>query len=138
MRTRAPGKRATCGISDDQETAGGPRESATVHAKRATNRYFGEDAGAPVSSGDIREGMRLRILRVAKDRLPLSSSVTDPSVYPVVEKALGIEIVDTRDEVTAVFAADAAARRLFWFSILYLYMLFTVLLAEAAVHRLMS
>lgn len=51
-----------------------------------------DDAGAPVSSGDIREGMRLRILRVAKDRLPLSSSVTDPSVYPVVEKALGIEI----------------------------------------------
>lgn len=51
-----------------------------------------DDAGAPVSSGDIREGMRLRVLRIAKDQLPLSSSVTDPSVYPAVEHALGIDI----------------------------------------------
>jgi uncharacterized protein len=29
---------------------------------------------------------------VAKTRIPLSASVFDPSVYPVVEKALGIEI----------------------------------------------
>jgi len=46
-----------------------------------------------------------------------------------------IDVYRTRSEVRA---ADAAARRLFWFSILYLYMLFTVLLAEAAVHRMMS
>ncbi len=48
--------------------------------------------GEPVSSGDVREGMRLHVLRVAREHLPLSSSVTDPSVYPVVEKALGIDI----------------------------------------------
>lgn len=52
-----------------------------------------DDDGTPVSSGHIRKGMRLCILRVAKDKLPLSSSITDPSVYPVVEKALGIDIV---------------------------------------------
>jgi len=51
-----------------------------------------DDAGVPVSSGDIREGMRLRVLRIARDRLPMSSSVTDPSVYPPVERALGIDI----------------------------------------------
>jgi DUF917 family protein len=51
-----------------------------------------DDDGAPVSSGHIDVGMRLRILRVSKDKLPLSSSITDPSVYPVVEKALGINI----------------------------------------------
>ena len=27
-----------------------------------------------------------------KTRIPLSASVSDPSVYPVVEKALGIDI----------------------------------------------
>ncbi|MCL4746258.1 MAG: DUF917 family protein [Burkholderiaceae bacterium] len=48
--------------------------------------------GEPISSGDVREGMRLHVLRVAKGDLPLSSSVTDPSVYPVVEKALGLDI----------------------------------------------
>jgi hypothetical protein len=34
------------------------------------------------------------VLRVAKDHIPLSSSVTDPSVYPICEKALGISIAD--------------------------------------------
>jgi len=53
-----------------------------------------DEAGQPVSAGHVREGMRLSILRVAKDRIPLSSSVTDPSVYPVVEKALGLSIAD--------------------------------------------
>ncbi len=51
-----------------------------------------DDDGTPVSAGDIREGMRLRVLRVAKDRLPLSSSVRDASVYPPVERALRIDI----------------------------------------------
>ncbi len=35
-------------------------------------------------------------------------------------------------------AADAVAKQLFWFSILYLYMLFAVLLVEASVVRLMA
>ncbi len=46
-----------------------------------------------------------------------------------------VDVYRTRGDVRA---EDAAARRLFWFSIVYLYMLFTVLLAEASVHRLMS
>ncbi|WP_439494973.1 DUF917 domain-containing protein [Bosea sp. (in: a-proteobacteria)] len=48
--------------------------------------------GKPVSVGHISEGMELSILRIAKDKIPLSSSVTDPSVYPVVERALGIDL----------------------------------------------
>jgi DUF917 family protein len=50
--------------------------------------------GVPVSVGEIREGMELLVLRIARDVIPLSSSVSDPSVYPVVEKALGISIAD--------------------------------------------
>lgn len=46
--------------------------------------------GEPVSAGHIREGMTLLLLRVPKDKIPLSSSVTDPSVYPIVENALGM------------------------------------------------
>ena len=34
--------------------------------------------------------------------------------------------------------ADTAARQLFWFSILYLYVLFAVLLGEATVGRMMA
>jgi uncharacterized protein len=48
--------------------------------------------GHPVSAGNVREGDVLSIFRVAKARIPLSASVFDPSVYPVVEKALGIDI----------------------------------------------
>jgi DUF917 family protein len=43
-----------------------------------------DEDGVPVSVGEIRAGMTLSVLRVAKDVIPLSSSVTDPSVYPVV------------------------------------------------------
>lgn len=48
--------------------------------------------GRPVSAGNVRVGDELSIFRVPKTRLPLSASVFDPSVYPVVEKALGIEL----------------------------------------------
>ena len=34
----------------------------------------------------------LSVLRIAKKNIPLSSSATDPSVYPIVEKALGINL----------------------------------------------
>ena len=50
--------------------------------------------GQPVSSGHVREGMELSVLRVPKSKIPLSSSVTDPSVYPIVEKALGMNFTD--------------------------------------------
>ncbi|MBR1221633.1 DUF917 family protein [Bradyrhizobium sp. U87765 SZCCT0131] len=50
--------------------------------------------GEPVSVGELREGDELLVLRIPKSVIPLSSSVTDPSVYPVVEKALGINLTD--------------------------------------------
>jgi DUF917 family protein len=48
--------------------------------------------GAPVSVGHVREGMELAILRIAKNHIPLSASVLDPSVYSVVEEALGLDL----------------------------------------------
>jgi uncharacterized protein len=50
--------------------------------------------GMPVSVGEISEGMELLVVRIAKDVIPLSSSVTDPSVYGVCEKVLGINLTD--------------------------------------------
>lgn len=50
--------------------------------------------GVPVSVGEIGEGMDLLVLRISKDVIPLSSSVTDPSVYGVCEQALGINLSD--------------------------------------------
>jgi len=49
-------------------------------------------AGTPVSAGRVAVGMDLHVLRVAKQHLPLSSSVTDPSVYPIVDNTLGIDV----------------------------------------------
>jgi protoheme IX farnesyltransferase len=48
--------------------------------------------------------------------------------------ALAVRVYLTRDGR----AADTAARQLFWFSILYLYALFAVLLIEATISRVMS
>jgi uncharacterized protein len=48
--------------------------------------------GRPMSIGDIRAGVELSVFHIAKAHLPLSSSVKDPSVYPVCEAALGIPI----------------------------------------------
>jgi uncharacterized protein len=48
--------------------------------------------GRPVSVGQIREGDELAVLHIDKSRVPLSSSVKDAAVYPVVEAALGIPI----------------------------------------------
>lgn len=49
--------------------------------------------GRPVSVGDIHDGQELLVLHVDKRHLPLSSSVKDPSVYPEVEAALGLDLV---------------------------------------------
>jgi DUF917 family protein len=51
-----------------------------------------DPAGEPLSVGQLREGMRVFVLHVPSSRIPLSASVTDPSVYPFVERAMGIEI----------------------------------------------
>jgi len=50
--------------------------------------------GNPVSAGKVREGMEVLIFHVGKHLIPLSSSISDPAVYPPVEKALGINISD--------------------------------------------
>jgi len=49
-------------------------------------------AGVPVSAGRLVEGTPVRILHVPKARIALSASSKDPSVYPPVETALGIDI----------------------------------------------
>jgi DUF917 family protein len=48
--------------------------------------------GEPMSVGQLEVGMRVFLLHVPKTLIPLSSSVKDPSVYPICEKALGIKI----------------------------------------------
>jgi DUF917 family protein len=48
--------------------------------------------GTPLSVGQLEVGMEISVLHVAKTVIPLASSVLDPSVYPSVEKAMGIEI----------------------------------------------
>ncbi|TCL72165.1 DUF917 domain-containing protein [Rhizobium sp. BK251] len=49
--------------------------------------------GEPLSVGQLQEGMHVFILHVPKEIIPLSASVLDPTVYPSVEKAMGIEIM---------------------------------------------
>ncbi|WP_454853657.1 DUF917 domain-containing protein [Rhizobium binxianense] len=49
--------------------------------------------GEPLSVGQLGEGMRVFVLHVPKEIIPLSASVLDPTVYPPVEKAMGIEIM---------------------------------------------
>jgi DUF917 family protein len=48
--------------------------------------------GEPLSVGELREGMEAFVLHVPKEILPLSAGVLDATVYPPVEKAMGIEI----------------------------------------------
>jgi DUF917 family protein len=49
-------------------------------------------AGEPLSVGQLRVGMEVFVLHVPKNILPLGSSVLDPTVYPYVEQAMGIEL----------------------------------------------
>ena len=51
------------------------------------------DTGQPVRIGDLREGQEIAVFSIDKSKLPLSSSVKDPSVYPEVEQALGIDLL---------------------------------------------
>lgn len=48
--------------------------------------------GQPVSAGKVEVGMEIHVLHVPKTLIPLSSSVVDPSVYPHVERTLGIDL----------------------------------------------
>jgi DUF917 family protein len=56
--------------------------------------------GEPLSAGQLREGLQILVLRVAKSTIPLGAGVLDPAVYPSVEKALGIAIADYALTVT--------------------------------------
>jgi uncharacterized protein len=48
--------------------------------------------GEPLSVGQLHLGQRIFVLHVPKTIIPLSASVLDPSVYPAVERAMGIEL----------------------------------------------
>ena len=48
--------------------------------------------GEPLSVGQLEVGMTIFVLHVPKSIIPLASSVLDPTVYPSVEKAMGIEL----------------------------------------------
>jgi DUF917 family protein len=49
--------------------------------------------GLPVSVGHLKKGMDIALFHINKNHIPLSSGVTDRSVYPEVEKVLGIDLV---------------------------------------------
>ncbi|RUT47580.1 DUF917 domain-containing protein [Paenibacillus anaericanus] len=53
---------------------------------------FSLETGLPVSVGHIYEGQEIGVFVIDRSLIPLSSSVKDPSVYPEVEQALGIEL----------------------------------------------
>ena len=50
------------------------------------------ETAEPLSVGQLQVGMKVHILHVPKTIIPLSASVLDPSVYPVCERAMGIEL----------------------------------------------
>jgi uncharacterized protein len=70
------------------EDAGGKRR-ATYPDVIATF----DEAGTPISVGEIHEGMHLLVFWIGKDKIPLSTTVFDPSVYRVAEIALGLDLV---------------------------------------------
>ncbi|WP_337101940.1 DUF917 domain-containing protein [Paenibacillus sp. YIM B09110] len=51
------------------------------------------ETGRPVSVGHIEEGAEIGVFVIDRSLIPLSSSVKDPSVYPEVEQAMGIELL---------------------------------------------
>ena len=50
------------------------------------------EKGEPLSVGQLEVGMKVHILHVPKTLIPLSSSVKDPSVYPICERIMGIDL----------------------------------------------
>lgn len=50
--------------------------------------------GMPLSVGEVEEGMEIFTLHISKNVIPLSASVSDPSVYPSVEKTMNINLSD--------------------------------------------
>lgn len=89
-------------------TVGAGAQAATLHVM---NEYMAvEDAdgrrlatfpdvittldasGEPLSVGQVTVGMQVAVLHVPKSVIPLGAGVLDASVYPPVERAMGIEI----------------------------------------------
>ncbi len=52
-----------------------------------------DPTGEPLSVGQLEVGMDVFVLHIDKRTIPLGAGVLDPSVYPPVEKAMGIEIM---------------------------------------------
>lgn len=48
--------------------------------------------GQPLSASKVVAGMEVLVFHLPKEKIPLSSSVLDPAVYPPVEKTLGIDL----------------------------------------------
>jgi DUF917 family protein len=48
--------------------------------------------GEPLSVGQLAEGMTVFVLQVPKAAIPIASGLLDPTLYPFVETAMGIEI----------------------------------------------
>lgn len=91
----------TLGVGDRAVTMHVMNEYMAVEAADGTRLATFPDVittlspdGEPLSVGQLAPGMRVFVLRVPKSVIPLSSSVKDRSVYPIVEKALGIRIAD--------------------------------------------
>jgi DUF917 family protein len=89
----------TLGEGDDAHVLHVMNEYMAVENARGTRLATFPDvittldaAGKPLSVGEVREGMHIFVLHVPKTVIPLASSVLDPSVYPPVEAAMGIEI----------------------------------------------
>ncbi|MGO4181450.1 DUF917 domain-containing protein [Paenibacillus sp. TAF43_2] len=55
---------------------------------------FEAATGLPISVGGVKEGMEIALFAIDKQYVPLSSSVKDATVYPEVEKALGIPLAE--------------------------------------------
>ncbi len=51
-----------------------------------------DSSGEPLSVGQLQVGQQVAVLHVDKADIPLASSVLDPTVYPPVERALGIDV----------------------------------------------
>lgn len=52
------------------------------------------EEGQPMSAGKLQAGMTVHVFHIPMSKIPLSSSVKDPSVYPPVEAQLGINLSD--------------------------------------------
>ncbi|MGH7156145.1 MAG: DUF917 family protein [Acetobacteraceae bacterium] len=53
-----------------------------------------DPAGEPVSVGDIRPGMLLSVLRIAKTHLPIALGLRDAALYDPVRAVLGIDVAN--------------------------------------------